>query len=141
VVKRAEWATKNVKVFLSFATVKYLIRGGRLSKSRGLVARVFNLKPILTLDAEGKIQTLTKTFGGAAALKKMLQLVCREAAGKKNLRFGVAHANAPEKTKYLVKQIARQFEIKKKDIMIVNVSPALGAHAGPGATAVAFLGE
>ncbi len=87
------------------------------------------------------MQTLTKTFGGPAALKKILQLVCREATGKKNLRFGVAHANAPEKAKYLVKQIARQFEIKKKDIMIVNVSPALGAHAGPGATAVAFLGE
>ncbi len=141
VVKRAEWATKSVRVFLSFATVKYLIRGGRLSKSRGLVARLFNLKPILTLDAEGKIQTLTKTMGGAAALNKMLQLVCREATGKKNLRFGVAHANAPGKAKYLVKQIARQFEIKKKDILIVHVSPALGAHAGPGATGVAFLGE
>ncbi|MCH6559616.1 DegV family protein [candidate division KSB1 bacterium] len=112
-----------------------------MSKSRGFVARLLNLKPILTLDAEGKVQTLTKTFGGAAALEKIIQLVCREAAGKKNLRFGVAHANAPEKAKYLVKQIARQFEIKKKDIMIVHVSPALGAHAGPGATGVAFLGE
>ncbi|TDJ00343.1 MAG: DegV family protein [Caldithrix sp.] len=141
VVKRAEWATKNVRLYLSFATVKYLIRGGRLSKSRGFLARVLNLKPILTLNAEGKVQTLTKTFGGTAALDKMLQLVCREAAGKKNLRFGVAHANALEKARYLVKQISRQFEIKKKEIMIVSVSPALGAHAGPGATGVAFLGE
>ncbi len=141
VVKRAEWATKNVKVYLSFATVKYLIRGGRLSKSRGLLARALNLKPILTLDAEGKVETLVKTFGGAAALNKILQLACHEATGKKNLRFAVAHANAPEKARYLVKHLARQFEIKKKDIMIVNVSPALGAHAGPGAAGVAFLGE
>ena len=102
---------------------------------------MLNLKPILTLDAEGKVQTLTKTFGGAAALDKMIQLACCEAAGKKNLRFGVAHANATEKAKYLVKKLARQFDINKKDIMIVDVSPALGAHAGPGATGVAFLGE
>lgn len=139
VVKRAEWAIKNVRFFVCFSTVKYLIHGGRLSKSRGWLARMLNLKPLLTLDAEGKVQTVGKSIGGKAALEKLTQLVCNEATGKKNLRFAVAHANAPERADWLAEKIRKQFETKK--IMIVNVSPALGAHAGPGAAGVAFLGE
>jgi len=139
IIKRTEWAIRNVRFFVCFDTVEYLIRGGRLSKSRGLLAKALNLKPILTLDANGKAQTVAKTFGGEAALKQVMQLVCKEATGRRNLRFAVAHSNAPHKADWFMEQIKRQFEVK--DVMIVNVSPALGAHAGPGAAGVAFLGE
>lgn len=139
VVSRAQWASENTQFIIGFDTVEYLIRGGRLSRSRGLLAKALNLKPILTLNEKGEFETLTKTFGGKAALNKIMRLVCDKAMGKKNLRFAVAHTNAPEKAKWLAKQIKRQFEIH--EIMTVNVSPALGAHAGPGAAGVAFLGE
>lgn len=141
VVERAEWAAKNVRFFITVTTVNYLIRGGRLSKSRGFLAKLLNLKPILTLDDEGKVQTVAKTVGGDAALAKLVQLVCDEAMGRRSLRFAVAHANAPQTADKLVRQLTKRFEIKGKEIMTVNVSPALGAHAGPGAAGVAFLGE
>lgn len=139
VVKRTERATRNVRFFIHFSTVEYLIRGGRISKSRGLLAKVLNLRPILTLDEQGRAVTVTKVFTEQAGRKKTMQLVCEAAMGKRNLRFAVAHANAPEKAEWFVKQIKRQFEVS--DVMVVNVSPALGAHAGPGAAGVAFLGE
>ncbi len=139
VVERAKWAVENVRFYVSFETVEYLIRGGRLSKSRGLLAKALNLKPIITLDANGKVQTLAKTFGGKAAQTRIMQMVCKEATGKKNLQLAVAHANALETANWYVEQIKKQFEIR--DVMVVNVSPALGAHAGPGAAGVAFLGE
>jgi len=139
VVERAQWASENVRFFVTFQTVKYLMRGGRLSRSRGLLARMLNLKPILTLDRNGQVQTLSKTVGGTSALKKVMQLVKEQAIGKKKLRFAVGHANAPDKANWFVKQIRREFETQ--NVMVVNVSPALGAHAGPGAAGVAFLGE
>ena len=139
VVTRTERAIKNVRFIISFATVEYLIRGGRLSKSRGLLAKLMNLKPIVTLNGQGKVETVAKTFGGTAALKKTLDLVCKQAMGKRKLRFAVAHANAPEKANWLVAQIRKQFEVR--EVMVVSVSPALGAHAGPGAAGIAFLGE
>lgn len=139
VVKRAERAIRNVRLFIHFATVEYLIRGGRISKSRGLFAKVLNLRPILTLDEQGRAVTVAKVFGEKAGMKKTMQLVCESAMGKRNLRFAVAHANAPEKADWYVQKIKRQFEVN--DVMVVNVSPALGAHAGPGAAGVAFLGD
>ncbi|MCG8607868.1 DegV family EDD domain-containing protein, partial [bacterium] len=137
VVKRTEWAIDNVRFIVCFETVEYLIRGGRLGRSRGLIARLLNLKPIIALDREGKVENLKKAFGGSA-LKKTMDLVCKEAVGKRNLRFAVAHANALEKADWLAGQIQKQFEVRNVDI--VNVSPALGAHSGPGAAGVAFLG-
>ncbi|MFQ5865788.1 MAG: DAK2 domain-containing protein [bacterium] len=138
VVSRTEWAIEHVRLFVSIATVEYLIRGGRVSKSRGLLAKVLNLKPILCISSNGKAEVAAKSFGGKAAMKKTMQLVCQEAMGKRNLKFAVAHANAPETAHWYVRQIKKQFKVK--DIMLVKVSPALGAHVGPGAAGVAFLG-
>ena len=70
-------------------------------------------------------------------MEKTLKLVCKEAMGKRNLRFAVAHANDLEKASWLSERIKREFEVQ--DIMIVNVSPALGTRR-PGCGRVAFLG-
>jgi hypothetical protein len=139
VVKRTERAIQDVRFFVHFSTVEYLIRGGRITKSRGLFAKVLNLRPVLTLDDKGRVVTVAKVFTEDAGRKKTMQLVCEAAMGKRNLRFAVAHANAPEKADWFVQQIKRQFEVS--EVMVANVSPALGAHAGPGAAGVAFLGE
>ncbi|MFQ5824775.1 MAG: DAK2 domain-containing protein [bacterium] len=138
VVAHIEWAIENVRFFVSIATMEYLIRSGRVSRSRGFLAKALNLMPILTIDAEGKVKVAAKTFGGKAAMKKTMDFVCKEAYGKKNLRFAVGHANAPKTAAWYNEQIKKQFEVK--EVMIVNVSPALGAHVGPGAAGVAFLG-
>lgn len=139
VKRRVQWAVENTRIFISVETMEYLVRGGRVSKFRGVVARLLNLKPILTLTPQGKVEVAAKTIGGEHARKKMVELVCKAARGKKNLRFMVGHADAIETAGFYAAQIRRHFEVH--EVPIVSVSPALGAHAGPGAAAIAFLGE
>jgi DegV family protein with EDD domain len=119
--------------------MEYLVRGGRVSRFRGALARLLKLKPILAIDAAGKVEAVAKTFGGDHGRRKLMQIVKRKAAGKRKLRFLVAHANNPEGARYHAEWIRRYFEIP--EVSIVSVSPALGAHAGPGAVGIAFLGE
>ncbi len=139
VKQRVAWAIKNVQVFVSVETMRYLVAGGRVSKFRGALANLLNLKPLLKFNAEGKPEVIAKTFGGEAGHKKLIEIVKREAMGKRNLKFMVGHANAPETAAYYAKQLRQHFELK--EVPIVAVSPALGAHAGPGAATIAFLGE
>ena len=134
-----EWATQNVRLFVSFETMEYLVRGGRVSRFRGAIAQLLKLKPILTFDAEGKVKVVAKTFGGDHARRKLAAIIKRETTGKRKLRFLVAHANNLEGARFHAEWIRKYFEVPEVDI--VGVSPALGAHAGPGAVAVAFLGE
>lgn len=137
--ERIAWAVANVKIFVSVETMEHLIRGGRVSRWRGLAANLLNLKPILTVDANGKAVTAGKTFGGEHGRARLQEIVKREAVGKRKLQFMVGHANAPERAEVHAAWLRRQFEVS--DVPIVPVSPALGAHAGPGAIAIAFLGE
>jgi hypothetical protein len=139
VERRVEWAIRNVRLFVSLETMEYVVRGGRVSKFRGAVAKLLNLKPILTINADGKVVAAAKTFGGQHARKKLMEIVKRETAGKRKLRFLVAHANAPETAAYHAEWIRKYFEVS--EVAIVSASPALGAHAGPGAAGIAFLGE
>jgi DegV family protein with EDD domain len=139
IVARTQRAIDDVEFYVAFNTVEYLIRGGRISKSRGLLARVLNIKPVLRFDASGRPATVARTMGGQPALKKVMQLVSRHAKGKNKLRFAVAHTNAPEKAAWFSERIKREFKVT--DIMLVNASPAIGVHAGPGAAGVAFWGE
>ncbi|MFQ5709953.1 MAG: DegV family protein, partial [bacterium] len=139
VVARAQWAVEHVRFFIGVDTMDYLIRSGRVSKARGYLAKTVNVMPILTLDAEGRVDVVAKAMGGKSAMKKVMELVLEAAKQKKQLKFAVGHANAPETADWFLGQIKKQFEVR--DVMVVNVSPALGAHVGPGAYGIAFLGE
>ena len=139
VKRHVQWALANTRLFISVETMDYLVRGGRVSRFRGAVARLLNLKPILSLTPEGRAVPVAKTIGGEHAHKKLIELVRAAAHGKRNLRFMVAHAEGIETAGYYAAQIRKHFEVS--EVPIVSVSPALGAHAGPGAAAVAFLGE
>jgi DegV family protein with EDD domain len=136
---RVQWAIQNVRLYISFETMEYLVRGGRVSRFRGAIARWLNLKPILRINSEGKAELVAKTFGGEHGRRKLMEIVKKEAIGKRKLRFLVAHANAPEAAREAAEQIRRYFEVP--EVAVVGVSPALGAHGGPGAVGIAFLGE
>jgi hypothetical protein len=137
--RRVEWAIQHVRLYISFETMEYLVRGGRVSRFRGALARLLKLKPILMINSEGKAEAVAKTFGGDHGRRKLTDIVKREAAGKRKLRFMVAHANNPDGARYHADWIRKYFEIP--EVSMVSVSPALGAHAGPGAVGIAFLGE
>jgi len=136
---RIHWAIRNVRVYLNLETMKYLVRSGRISKLRGVAAKLLNLRVILTLNSEGRLEAIAKAITRKRARRKLMEIVKREATGKRNLRFLVAHASAPETAIYYAEQLRKIFEIP--EVPIVPVSPALGAHAGPGAAGIAFLGE
>jgi DegV family protein with EDD domain len=137
--RRVDWAIQNVQLYISFETMDYLVRGGRVSRFRGALARWLKLKPILQINSSGKAEVIAKTFGGEHGRRKLMEIVKREAAGRRKLRFLVAHANAPETAAFHAGWIRKYFEVP--EISIVSVSPALGAHAGPGAAGIAVLGE
>jgi hypothetical protein len=136
---RVVWAIQNVRLYISFETMEYLVRGGRVSRFRGALARLLKLKPILSINSAGKAQVVAKTFGGDHGRRKLMEIVKRAATGKRKLQFLVAHANNPDGARYHAEWIRKYFEIP--EVSIVSVSPALGAHAGPGAVGIAFLGE
>lgn len=130
-------AVNNLQIFVSTDTVKYLVMGGRVSKSKGFFAKLFNLVPVITLTKEGKTYKVATAKKGTAIREKLLSVLEKKTRGCKNRKFAIVHVAAPKIAEWYAKQIQERFGQRSEFIM--EASPALGAHAGPGAAAVAVL--
>jgi fatty acid-binding protein DegV len=63
--------------------------------------------------------------------------IVRQEATDRQARFLVSDANAPDTAAEYVHQIRKYFGVE--EVLTAPISPALGAHLGPGAAAVVFL--
>jgi uncharacterized protein len=133
-----EWV-KNVKVLVSVKDLKYLIRGGRLSATRGLIARILNINPIVSVDESGKAVVFDKSFNQKTTMEKVISYVKRNTSGKQIWNYIILHASNEEAARWYTD---RMEEITlRKPVSVVNISPVIGANTGIGAAAVAFLPE
>src|SRR6185369_16893572 len=135
----AREAADSVRTFVAVPTLKHLVRGGRVSPAKGFVAKLLGLLPVLTISRDGKAEAAGKARGYTAARRKMMRLLFEQAGERTSAsrRFGVAHCDAEEAADELAREIREHYP--ESDVMIVECGPALGAHGGPGAIAVAVL--
>lgn len=138
IVSHLEFCRENMSVFISVQTMDYLIKGGRVSKARGLLAKALNIRPVLAIQ-DGVVAPIDKVFGHSNALRRVVQYVKQKAAGKKNVRFGIAHANAIGIADWYARELSKYFEVDRNDILVTDVSTVIATHAGPGAAAIAVL--
>jgi len=139
IINRLKIAADNVKIFISIPTLKYLMRSGRLSKTKGLLGTLLNLKPILTVNSDGNIVEAAKVIGQKRVVHKTIDLAIKFAKSLKNPRFGITHVAAPELAQWYGYKIRTVFISSK--VMISEASPALSVHIGIGGAAIAVLGD
>lgn len=126
----AQSAARNTKLFATFPSLDNAARGGRVSPTLARVARLTGLKPLLSLDDDGKAEKAGAHLGFAAALRGVARRAHRFSEGRP-VRLLIAHANAVGAAEYLAERLCRGFGIS--DIPLVNLAAVLAAHTGPGA--------
>lgn len=60
VVTQLEYMRRRGSMFFTVRTLDYLIKNGRLSKHKGMAARFFRIRPVMTFDEAGKIVPIVK---------------------------------------------------------------------------------
>ncbi len=139
VASTARETAARVRLFVAVPTLKHLVRGGRVSATRGFLAKILGLLPILTITSDGNVEAAAKARGYEAARRRMMRLLFAEAGTRESAsrRFGVAHCDAEDAAEELAREIRARYP--ESDVLIAECGPALGAHGGPGALAVAVL--
>jgi len=137
IVKMAENWASHLRIFVSVKSIKYLVRGGRVSAVRGLIARMLNINPIVSIDETGKAIVFDKSFNQRANMEKVMGYITKISKEKQIWNYIVLHAN----NEYASQWYSEKMEnlIDKKPVSVVNISPIVGANAGIGAAAVALL--
>lgn len=125
------------KIFVSVRDLKYMIKGGRVSKPKGLIARMLGLNPVISMDKNGKSHLFGKTFSQEASLNKIYQHIREISVGKTVWNYIILHANNPEGAQNAEEKMDAISGIKP--ISVVNISPVIGMHAGNGAIAISLM--
>jgi uncharacterized protein len=137
VVEMTQDSVNKVKIFVSVRDIKYLIRGGRLSATKGFIARVLNINPIVTIDESGKAVVFDKSFNQKANMEKVMGYITKIVREKSIWNYIVLHANNFDAAKWYSDRMEEITSIKPASV--VNISPIIGANTGIGAAAVALL--
>ena len=138
----ADWLNKNrhrAQAFFTVDDLKYLERGGRITKASALAGSILDIKPIIVEALDGTLQSVDKVRGRKKALAYIVEHSAASVADPGEFMGIVLHADVPEEAARLRDML--QEKLPGMTIRIDNIGPVIGAHCGPGTLAFCFLGK
>lgn len=140
--ENAKWLNEhkgNVTLWFMVDDLMYLKRGGRIPATTAIIGSALNIKPILEVDAEGKLITIEKKRGPKMGLKALESKYKTQRDDSYGNRVYIVHGDCEEYADELENTIKK--ENPDADVTKMMLCPVIGSHTGPGMVAVIFFGE
>ncbi len=131
IINRSNELIKNSHAYFIVDDLRFLIKNGRLSNTKGFLAGLLRIKPVLELTKEGKIDTFEKIKTLHKAIERIKQLFMEETKDASELQIMIFHTCREEDAKQL-KETFEKIVSCPATIEIYMVTPAVGAHIGCG---------
>ena len=132
---------KRVRLFVRLETLEYLKRGGRISKTSAVVGGILHIKPILTLNGEGTLETVGKARGIRQSHQMMNDSIL--ACGGIDFSMPVVMTYAGDINDGSVQKYwddsEAVFEGHTDLVTVGQLGCVIGTHTGPGAIVIAFV--
>lgn len=140
-----EWIEANkLKMHHWVATteLKYLVRGGRLSKTAGAVGGILNICPIINVDVNGKLQARQKVRGKKKAIEELVKMMEQHAENgvDYNGKCYISNSACLKEAETIKSLIESKFP-KLAAVEIDTIGTVIGSHTGPGTFVVFFWGD
>jgi fatty acid-binding protein DegV len=111
-----------------------------VSRGKAWIAGMLDVKPILSLDPEGRVIPVDRVRGRDLLVPRALALLERRLTPRPRVvRFGIAHADAPEAAERLRNALVAAY--RPRDCFVSLATGVLGTHVGPGAWGVFYQVE
>lgn len=133
-IKNAAGQTRQrCQVYAALDTFEYLKKGGRVSWLTAGLGSLLQIKPVISVkdgkvEAAGRVRTFKKAFD------EMVRLAQSQAPLE---RLAVLHSNAPDRAEQLRQALSDI--APSADVVIADVTTAVGTHVGPGAIGLATV--
>ncbi len=133
-----EWAGKVCHCFMA-EDLMFLKRGGRISAATAVMGTMMGIKPILVIDASGRLTAVERKRGHKAAVRDILRLYQTARDPELQKRAFIVHGDAPELAENLREHLAQT--VPGIRISVRPLCPIIGAHTGPGMVGLVFFGD
>ena len=135
-----EWASGEVDHFAQFFfadDLKFFRRSGRVGGLAATMGGLIGLRPIITMSAEGRMESIGTEKGRANAMARLVNTVAELGDDLEHHRIIVGHTDSPELAAKLADMIRGRLGADL-EIVIVCTNPTAGSHCGPNGVGVAF---
>lgn len=116
--------------------LKYLARGGRISKSTALIGNAIHMKPVMHMNKGGYLVPFKKVLSRKKSILTLAELTSQNIS--KDSRVYIAHADCLAEAQMLIQHLSKNVNA---EIELFDLGPIIGSHSGPGTIAIFFIGE
>ncbi|MCE5170540.1 DegV family protein [Paenibacillus profundus] len=126
----------QTRTYFTLDTLENVIRGGRLSRLKGTVASMLNIKLLMEANEEGAIEVMEKIRGTQKTLRRLLEKVGDAWHQVDKDWVALAHSNCEERAKAFLKELMDKYHFDQ--VLFINMGPIIGTYAGEGGVLVTF---
>lgn len=138
-IRAASFFVEHIHHVFTVSTLKYLIKGGRLSKFKGTAGELLDMKPVLTVDRDGSLQVAKTVRGRKKSLKALVEYVQEHIAGPSPSVMGICHGEDPDSLSYTKGLLLDA--VHPSELVESVIGCAIGAHTGRGIVGIVFFDE
>ncbi len=141
-----DWAEQNklrMHHWFFSMDLTFYIRGGRISKSAGIVGQLLNICPFLNMDNLGRLIPREKLRGKKRAMARALEMMKQHAQGGTDYsgRCYLCQSLCMDDAKAVADSINAAFPKLNGPVQIFPIGATIGSHTGPGTISIFFWGD
>ncbi|HEY5562195.1 MAG TPA: DegV family protein [Clostridiaceae bacterium] len=120
---------ESVSVNFVLETLEYLKKGGRIGLVSATIGELLKMKPIISVNAEGKYFTIAKVRGRKQSISKLID-IAMETLRKTRASIYILQGDAMEEAKPILDIFRKMPNLVS--LSLSDISPSLVVHTGPG---------
>jgi DegV family protein with EDD domain len=138
-----EWAKTEVDHYACYFfadDLKFFGKSGRVSGIAAFMGGIIGIRPILTMNSDGKMVPVGKVKGRRNAVAKLVDYVQELGVDVQNQTIVIGHADAMHLVEEIEAEVKARFGENMK-FEVVEVNPTAGAHCGPDTLGIGFYAK
>ena len=116
----------------------HLKRGGRVSAASAVVGTMLQMKPIIEVSDEGKLEVRGKVRGRKVSIQHLLDKL--DELDYDGGPIYLTHGDCGDEVEEMMAALRKKYG-RKTEFVVNYVGPVIGNHTGPGVLAVFFLSK
>ncbi|NLK35047.1 MAG: DegV family protein [Gracilibacteraceae bacterium] len=136
IVEKVNEYIKGMKTFFLLESLDNLIKNGRMSRVKGGIATLLNIKPVMGATDDGHIKLVESVRGYKRAFMRFVDIIGEQGEKLEDKVIGIAHVNCHERAEEFKNELMKKY--KFKDIIVVETAGLTSVYANQGGLIVAF---
>ncbi len=119
----------KVKTYFLVDDLNHLMRGGRISKTAALMGSLVNIKPVIAVKGDGRLDSVAKVRGKKKAQTEVVRMTLEDITDPRVV-IAYAGADSQEVAQVLKNQLLASEQVN--EVLILPLGPVISTHTGPG---------